>query len=386
MATRPARRPSSTSAGSSPAHSTQVVGRPGGASEPSWCQSLPPTGIAAGSQASHQDSGRVQRRSSQLQCQTSSSGGRRRIGRVQLTGPANGWLTDSSPPAASVASSQASGSSRKSIQPTSPSAPACPPSVVTSWPGSRVIPYRRLAAASSAWWLTVLWSVTARKSSPRPAARAASSETVSSPSECTVCVCRSPASQRRPARAGSTRRGGRSRGTGGAGAGGARVQRRGGRRGLRRQPVAHPVRRDAVHADHHLPGAGLEFPGQVAGRGRVAGDDERLAGAAGPAAEPARAETAQVEHGPVGRGRSRAPPAARPSRAAPPPAGSARGTRTGPPASTARRAVSSPSCHQSTRSGPPKPKFHQLLTYSPERSYRAGHEGHDRQGVPGTGP
>ena len=44
---------------------------------------------------------------------------RRRIGRVQLTGPANGWLTDSSPPAASVASSQVSGSWRKSIQPTS---------------------------------------------------------------------------------------------------------------------------------------------------------------------------------------------------------------------------------------------------------------------------
>ena len=34
MATRPARRPSSTSPGWSPSHSTHVVGRPGGASEP----------------------------------------------------------------------------------------------------------------------------------------------------------------------------------------------------------------------------------------------------------------------------------------------------------------------------------------------------------------
>ncbi len=81
---------------------------------------------------------------------------------------------------------------------------------------------------------------------------------------------------------------------------GRRVQGRGRRRGLRGQPVSHAIRRDAVHADHHLPGAGLELPGQVAGRRRVAGDDERPAGAARPAAEPARAEAAQVEHGPVG--------------------------------------------------------------------------------------
>ena len=165
-----------------------------------------------------------------------------------------------------------------------------------------MIPYRRDAAASSAWWLIVLWSVTARKSSPRLAASTASSGTVSLPSECTVCECRSPASQRRPgpdpgrqdpARRPVRRGRRRERGPGLLER---RTQGRGRPRGLRGQPVAHTVRRYPVHPDHHLPGAGLQLPGQVAGRGRVAGDDERLAGSARPAAEPARSETAQVEH------------------------------------------------------------------------------------------
>src|SRR4029077_18328495 len=68
---------------------------------------------------------------------------------------------------------------------------AAPRPSVTSWRGGRMIPYRRDAAASSAWWLIVLWSVTARKSSPRLAASTASSGTVSLPSECTGCGCRS---------------------------------------------------------------------------------------------------------------------------------------------------------------------------------------------------
>src|SRR6516162_462334 len=131
----------------------------------------------------------------------------------------------------------------------SPSAPACPPFVVTSWPGSRVIPYLALALGSSACWLMVLWSVIARKSRPLPAASSASSGTVSPPSECTVWVCRSPASHRRPGSAGNSRRGGRSRGAGGGGGpGGSR-------------PAAHT---------------------------------------AGPAPEAARAEASQVEYGPVG--------------------------------------------------------------------------------------
>ena len=75
-----------------------------------------------------------------------------------------------------------------------------------------------------------------------------------------------------------------------------RPQGRAHRRGLGRQPVAHAVRRDTVHADHHLPRPGLDLPGQVAWRGRLGGDDERLAGAARPAAEPARAKAAEVEH------------------------------------------------------------------------------------------
>ena len=163
----------------------------------------------AGSQASHQAIVLVHRGSSQLQCHTSTSGGLRRIGFSQLTCPPIGWLTDSSPPPRSVAASHGSAGSRKSTQPRSPSAPACPVSVVTSWPGISVMPYRAEAQPSSAWWLTVLWSVTARKSSPCSVASRASSGTVSAPSECTVCACRSPASQRCPGRAGSSRRGGR---------------------------------------------------------------------------------------------------------------------------------------------------------------------------------
>ena len=74
-------------AGSGASAATQVVGEPGGASDPSRCQSLPPTGMASGSHASHHPSGVVHRVSSQLQCQTSISGGRRFIGAAQLTWP-----------------------------------------------------------------------------------------------------------------------------------------------------------------------------------------------------------------------------------------------------------------------------------------------------------
>ena len=125
----------SRSPGSSLSLSTQVTGVPGGASDPGRCQSLPPTGMAAGSQARHHDNGVVQLRSSQLQCQTSTSGGRSGMACIQLTGPAIGWLTESRPPRSRVAASQAMGGSRKSTQPMSPSALACPWLVVTSWPG-----------------------------------------------------------------------------------------------------------------------------------------------------------------------------------------------------------------------------------------------------------
>ena len=77
------------------------------------------------------------------------------------------------------------------------------------------------SAASAAWWLTVLWSVTARKSRPCPAARRASSATVYVPSEWTVWACRSPASHRCPGGAGSARVG--RRGHGGTSATGGRA-------------------------------------------------------------------------------------------------------------------------------------------------------------------
>src|SRR5487761_263074 len=141
IATRPARRPSSTPETLSSAQETHVVGVPSGASEPGRCQSLPPTGIADGSHACHQDSGVVHERSSHDQCQTSSSGGRLGIGCTHECGPANGWLTDISPPRDSATDSHDEAGSRKSIQPVSPSTPACPSSVVTSCPGSSVTPY-----------------------------------------------------------------------------------------------------------------------------------------------------------------------------------------------------------------------------------------------------
>ena len=67
-------------------------------------------------------------------------------------------------------------------------------------------------------------------------------------------------------------------------------------RGLRRHPVRHPARRDAVHPDHHLPDPGLDLARQVSRRGGVAGDGEPAAGATRPAPEAARPEAAQVEH------------------------------------------------------------------------------------------
>src|SRR5712664_497272 len=141
IATRPARSPSSTADTLSSVHETHVVGAPRAASDPGRCQSLPPTGIAAGSHACHQDSGVVHDGSSHDQCQTSSSGGRRGIGCTHELGPANGWLTDITPPRDSARDSHDEAGSRKSIHPVSPSTPACPSSVVTSCPGSSITPY-----------------------------------------------------------------------------------------------------------------------------------------------------------------------------------------------------------------------------------------------------
>ena len=76
------------------------------------------------------------------------------------------------------------------------------------------MPYRRATRSRDAWWLTVLWSVTATTSRPAATPAAASSAMLNDPSECTVCVCRSHASQVSPAEAGRVRRLGRS-GTGG---------------------------------------------------------------------------------------------------------------------------------------------------------------------------
>ena len=61
--------------------------------------------------------------------------------------------------------------------------------------------------------------------------------------------------------------------------------------------VAGAVGGEPVEAEGHLPQARFQLTRQVAGRGLARGDDERGPGATGPAAEPAGAEAAQVEHG-----------------------------------------------------------------------------------------
>ena len=118
------------------------------------------------------------------------------------------------------------------------------------------MPCAAAAAGSSRWWLIVLWSVTARNSRPRLAANLASSGTVIAPSECTVCVCRSPASQRHAVLGAAARAGpacpaprdcplGQDRRVGNA--------RRGGR-----ELVADSCRRDHVQAENGVPGARLQ--------------------------------------------------------------------------------------------------------------------------------
>ena len=68
--------------------------------------------------------------------------------------------------------------------------------VVTSLPRIGMIPSGQ--ASTSRWWLIVLWSVIARKSSPRSTAPRTRSSTVTSPSLWTVCEWRSPRYQRAP--------------------------------------------------------------------------------------------------------------------------------------------------------------------------------------------
>ena len=273
MATRPARRPAEHVARLRPRRTRpRWSGARAGRRTPAGASRCRPPGSPSASQASHQDSGVVQRRSSQLQCQTSISGGRRRIGRTQLTGPANGWLTDSRPPAASVASSQSSGSRRKSIQPISPSAPACPLSVVTSWPGSSVIPYRRARRGQFgvvADRVVVGDRDEVQAASGREGGQFGDGQRAIGVHGVRVQVTGQPAvaaaGRAEPGAAAGPRAPAASGGTGGG--------RRPALRGVvsRRQPVARAVRRDAVHADHHLPRPGLDLPGQVPGRGRLGG-------------------------------------------------------------------------------------------------------------------
>ena len=245
-------------------------GGPGGASAPGRCQSLPPTGIAAASQASHQDSGsgpaRVepapvpdleQRRAAAHRAGPADRPGERVVDRQQAARPPR-WRPASRPARAGSRSSR-----RRRAR------PACPPSVVTSWPGSRVIPYRRAAAGQLGVVADRVVVGDREEVQPalRPPGRPARGRSARRPSARCACAGHRPAS------------GGPAGPAGPGAAAGPRApavrarrrrrQRPGRRRGLRRHPVGHAVRRDAVHADHHLPRPGLELARQVAGRGRA---------------------------------------------------------------------------------------------------------------------
>src|SRR5665647_2444729 len=65
---------------------------------------------------------------------------------------------------------------------------------------------------------------------------------------------------------------------------------------LRGDLVLQPAGRDAVQPQHDVPCAGLEITGEVPGSGGVTGDDELIAGAAGPTPEGLWRFAAQVEH------------------------------------------------------------------------------------------
>src|SRR3990172_7677880 len=110
-----------------------------------------------------------------------------------------GWFTEIRPPFwrtnRCTACIDSESAQRKSIHSRSPHMLAWPQYVVTSSPGISVIGKWERRERSS-WWVFVLWSVTARKSSPRSIALATSSSTVFNPSEWIVWQWRSPFSQR----------------------------------------------------------------------------------------------------------------------------------------------------------------------------------------------
>ena len=134
-------------------------------------------------------------------------------------------------------------SPRQSMSVASPNTLMWPWKVVTSLPRIGMIPSGQ--ASTSRWWLIVLWSVIARKSSPRSTAPRTRPSTVTSPSLWTVCEWRSPRYQRAPPAAGRP---------------GARDDGRSTGRGDRRAE----------------PGRHLEVPLQVTGFGAIREDQARV--------------------------------------------------------------------------------------------------------------
>ena len=232
--------------------------RPGGASNPpgaSRCRPPDRPGIPRPAAAQRHGPARVEQLHADLEQQQAAA-----HQRVQLQRPGEQVVDRRSrPPPRSRPGQPSDSSCAESIQPTSSPHEACRPSVVTSSAGQQVIRYQRLAAASSAWWLIVLSIGDGRKSSPA-GREDGQLQTVSAPSSATVLrVQVAPASSSGPP--GRAALGAAAGPPGPVARAQQRVQRRGGRRGLRRRR-SPPVRRDpsAPIITCH---PGLEFAGQV---------------------------------------------------------------------------------------------------------------------------
>ena len=266
-------------------------------------KSLPPTGTRPGAHASHHASGRAPGAAGRpRECHTSASGrGRSSASARRSRRPAGGSPTAARHAAStSTATARRGGGSRPSrCRRTRWRARGrwSPPARASA--GCRA-PHR--PAGRCAWWLTVLWSVTARKSRPAPAASAASSVDRQAPSEWTrvrVEVAGEPgAARRRRELAARPRRHG-----GASGASGSVAHLSGG--GRRTVDAASRRPRPAG------PGAGRAAPATspaVPAAGQVAGRRDRLplitncvARAAGPAAEAVRRRRSRGRAAPADR-------------------------------------------------------------------------------------
>ena len=185
-----------------------------------------------------------------------------------------------------------------------------------------------------------------------------------------MCACRSPASQRQPGSARAARRARPAR----RAPAGAAARPRGGRPARRARRLGRhsttPARPAGTRCrpEQHLPGARLQRTGQVAGRRPAARDRERVAGAAGPAAEPPAGSKQPRSSTPARAVVGQLDRAATARRAAPRPARTGTGRGAGPPRSSRTRPR--PAASAVTRTSSPSP-----VDQHPARAAGSSHTG-----------